>query len=373
MQTIFDNNRAIAVEGALAGFPRQSRPFTLAQLEQQSRITIADSEAGDLVITVVDDESLQSYSLTVAVSGTTEATTLDEMVAAWQINAKLNDLFSVSEDGATLFDIVSRHGNRAYTITTVPPGSMTAVVSEIQAPGGSGIEFGRMVQRGAADDDMIALDAATSVDNLVGVLFRQDGNHFHATLETAVDVADVARTYSVMRQGTFYAQVEDAVTPASRVFVRRAQTSGAGALGRFRAAADGTAQLITATPTAANDTEFVLQIHFTAGPAKGETHSIQMVSDGSGTATEICDGLRTSLNSNARLAALITDTGTATLLLTASDVASEFEVEDIGAGAWTSITETTARDDDTIEVSAFCQFESTAAAGALARVRVDVL
>jgi hypothetical protein len=375
MQTEYKNVLDDSIEGAPYGTRRNSRSMTLPWQAQSTQIRIGALETGNLVINVVDDETQQSYSITVALSTTTAATSLDEMVTAAQANVDFNNLFTFSEDASQDFQMDARHANRTYTVTTTPPGSMTAVVSSLQAAGGSGLEFGRLVARGSGDDEFEALTATSTLANIVGGLFRTDGNHLHSLendTPSAVDASDRGRTYSVMYDGGMTVKVEDAVTPASKVYVRRAQTGSVGAVGRVRATPAGTAQVVTATPTAANDTNYALQIHFTSGPAKGETHVIQALGDGSATATEICNDLRTSLNSNARLAALITESGTATLILTASAVDTEFEVEDVGAGDFASITETTARDDDTIDISSIAEFESTAAADGLARLRINL-
>lgn len=88
----------------------------------------------------------------------------------------------------------------------------------------------------------------------------------------------------------------------------------------------------TITPTAANDTQFVLSIRYKKpGEELWRTTTIQMVSDASGTATEICDGLRTSLVANDDLTGIITGTGTTTLILTGAEGVT-FECEDAGTG-----------------------------------------
>lgn len=88
----------------------------------------------------------------------------------------------------------------------------------------------------------------------------------------------------------------------------------------------------TITPVAADDTQFALAIEYKKpGETIWRTAIIAMVSDASATATEICDGLRTSLVARTDLTGVVTGTGTTTLVLTGGE-GVEFKSTDIGAG-----------------------------------------
>lgn len=88
----------------------------------------------------------------------------------------------------------------------------------------------------------------------------------------------------------------------------------------------------TITPTAANDTKYALSIRYKKpGENLWRTATIAALGDGSATATEICDDLRTSLLTVDDLVGVIAGSGTATLVLTGAEGVA-FECTDIGAG-----------------------------------------
>lgn len=238
MQTSYSVNPAKALEGLTEG-ARLTRPGSLPYLPQISTITLALAEAGNLTVKIVDDLTQQSYSVTAAISSIDEAVALDELVAAWRADVEANALFSVAEDGATVFTATARHANRSYTITTTPPGAMTATVATSQAAGGSGLEMGRMVARGSNDGEIRALTSTDTVSTVAGILIRTDANHFHKLeneLPSDVDALARGKTYPVLYDGFIWVHCETAVTPSSTVHVRK---SGSGEVGAFRASASG--------------------------------------------------------------------------------------------------------------------------------------
>lgn len=370
MQTQFTVNPGAAIAGLAIGRV-YAKPRTLPYRAQISTITIGSSEAGDLVIDVTDDETQQTYSLTVTLSGAVEATSLDEMLAAIQANGPLNNLFSGVEDGATVLTLTARHANRSYTITTTPPGSMTAVVATSQASGGDGIEPGLWVARGAADLQIDALTATTTLAQLEGVLRRTDANHFHALVESTTDVDRLRRgkTHSVLESGSrVWVEVEDAVTPGSTPYVRRALTSGAGTVGAMRGSAAGaTQQTWTFTPTAIDLPGYGFQFEY-----QGVPYTALYLGDGTTTVAVACDGLVQDLGSIAGLT--ITDNGTDVTIQPAlgtqlENVRNLASHTDVPADSVT-VAETVQEDIDTIDVSSIAVFETSAAAGGLALLRI---
>jgi hypothetical protein len=107
-------------------------------------------------------------------------------------------------------------------------------------------------------------------------------------------------------------------------------------LGRISLATVDDAQLWTLTPTAANDTQYQLDIQFD----DGVSFPFQVKSDASGTATEIVTLFKAQMAANAAFTARAVATGTATLLLTNQGVV-QFTSNDAGPGAWASLIETT--------------------------------
>ena len=158
------------------------------------------------------------------------------------------------------------------------------------------------------------------------------------------------------KKGAIWVVVEEAIAKGDRVFYRHT-TAGSEQAGAFRNDADGVAQLMTLTPTAANDTVYALEITVRDrsdrelnGSPKVKTFRFSITSDGTATATEICDAFRTAMQANAAFDALITSAGTATLTLTAADKGNDFDVYAEEAGAWASITETAAAAPDCDEL-----------------------
>ncbi len=383
MQTVFAVNTDIAQEGDLHGsqIHHRAKPRVLPWLPQITTGTIGDSESGDWVISIVHDITGQVFTLTVTVSGTTEATTLNELVAAWEADGKFNDLFSIVEDGATVWTATARHANVSYTVTSVPPGSMTDVITESQGHGGAGIAFGRFVVKGTADDEM-AIPAATSVlANVLGVLYRTDANHFHALdneQPTDVDVLDRGKHQSVLESGRVWMIAEDAVTPSSSVFLRRALTSSAGTVGRVRGTAAGaTAQVNTIVPTV-NHQHYAFSFDF-----EGDQFDIAYTAtDATTTVADAIDGLFDNVVEQltaAGIETIVVATESDTLLTLT--VAAGRQITNLRNAAHSLDTEavstvtttTVASDLDSIDISAIAEFESTAAAGALVLLKLKGL
>lgn len=373
MQVSYNVNLAKAIKGQPHGAPRMTVPMTLPYLPQIQTITISDGTpaAGEAwTITAVDDASEQSYSFSFD-SGASLAVTLDNLVAGLATSGKMNDLFTATEDGATVATLTARHENRSYTLTVTPGGSAAAVVAETQAAGGAGLELGLMVaQATTGDAHMRAVAQGDAVSDLRGILFRTDGNHFHSLetgeLPTSVDLSERGRTYSILERGRVWVEVEEAVTPASTPFVRLA---GTGDIGGFRASEDGGQQVATVTPTAA-ELDFLIQIH---DLRTGERVSLLSANpDGTATATEICDAWRTAAATAQADGALTGYTfgGTATLTIT-GPAGRAFEVLDVGEGV-SAVADTTPADVDALDVSSVCRFETSAGAGELALLRIDL-
>lgn len=366
MQTSYAVAQPKAIKGQPLVAPRKSRPLMLPVLPQILRLTITGGAGtSDVTITVVDDQTSQSYSVVVTGSAT-EATLLANILAAIRADAKLNSLFSVADGGTAanvIVDFTARHPNRSYTLSSVggPNGaSDPGVVASQQSPGGSGIEFGVLVAKGSADDEFAALSSSTTVAQIAGFLFRSEGNHFHSLendTPSAVDACLRGKHYSIAEDGEFWVEVSEAVTPASSVYVR-VEGSDIGDWGDNPA---GGQQLWTYTPTA-SEASFSIGFDYLGVHYVATTNT-----DGSATATEICNGLRLGLGTISGL----TIGGTSTLTI---QTAAGTEMTNVlntgnGVGAW---VETTGEDVDILNVSSICRYTSSAAAGELARVKIQL-
>ena len=150
------------------------------------------------------------------------------------------------------------------------------------------------------------------------------------------------------RGGVPVDNVGDATAQAGDPVYVVVSTTGGDALGQARTERDGTADVWTATPTAANATVYGLTIEFAPWDGEdGETFVLgDVTSDGSGTQTEISDAFKTLIATApyARLRSLlsVSATGAATIVFTGTQLGRPFIVMDTAdAGAWASITHTT--------------------------------
>jgi hypothetical protein len=368
-----------------AGGTRRTKPRTLPQLAQitQVRYTAGD-ETADGVLTIVDDDSGQSYTVT-GTGSATEATFLDNMVAAVQGDGKVNDLFTVTEDGVDDLVLTARHRNRSYTITASGgPAVTTPAVSNLQTAGGGDLGFGLACAKGPSDGEIQALSATSVKADIAGVLFRTEGNHFHdLDDDSGADELDRGRTHAVLEQGRLWVAAEDAVSPTSKVYVRRAQTSSAGTVGAFRAGPDGSAQVSTVAPPA--DQTFyglglqlrdadghVRSFNVTYEPTDGTTAVadaidglFDAISDAIGGATAAANGLGVTVTESDTLLTFTTDAGV--------------EIVDLTSSAWISDTEAAqstvvigTADVDTIDVSDLFEWETTTSAAGLAKLKVKM-
>lgn len=246
-----------SLQNAIGGQPHGgieplSRPMAVPRRPQITQGVIANSEAGTWTHTVTNSQNGLVYTLTTTVSGATEATTLDELVAAWRAHAKLNALFTIAEDGVDTWTVTTRGRDIAFTITSTPPGSMTDTITTTQTSGGTGPQVGTFLAYGSEELQADELAATSTISDLAGFLFRTDANHFHSLEETLSDEdrAIRGRTYAIAHWGMFWVQSEDALARGGSVYVRRALTSGSGTLGYVRGTPAGSAQTSTWTPVA---------------------------------------------------------------------------------------------------------------------------
>lgn len=377
MQTSYSSHLTAGVEGMPIG-RRMSRSYSLPDLAQVQTITIADGSpaaAEAWTIDIVDDFTAQAYQVAFS-SGASLALTLDAMVAAFQAHPKVNDLLSITEDGATVATLTANHKQRSYTVTVTPGGSATAAVAETTAFGGAKIPFGRAVVRGSGTGEFALPGASTVANDVLGLLFRTDANHSQSRADSedpdAIDGASRGKMYSIMEQGRCLVLPEEAVSPGDAVYLRRALTSGAGTLGGFRASPAGSAQVATVTPTAA-ELDFLIMIEYT--PPSGTKQSVPLLSanpDGSASQTEICDAWRTAAATAQAdgLLAGFTFGGTSTLTVT-GPAGESFLVADVGEGV-SAVADTTPADVDAIDVSALFEWETAGSSTQLARLKVKM-
>ena len=206
-----------------------------------------------------------------------------------------------------------------------------------------------MLLPSAAGDSVVGVGVRTAA-------YRDDG--------AATDVL-AAEDVACLRQGEIFMYSEEAVASGDPVYFRHTSKGGNTVLGRVRNDADGTAEVSTITPTAVNDTDYALNVRI--GTAD---YQFMYTSDGSATATEICDGLRTAMALDAGFTAAVTASGTATLILTAATAGVNLVVTSNGPGAL-AIVETTGPA-PTCDLLAGARFIETTSTAGLARVALNL-
>ncbi len=390
MQIAYAMQNPIGREGQLWGEDFQSAPYLLPQRAQTTTFTLADgsaaaSEAWTIVAT--DADTGQQFTLAFT-SGATIALTLAALTAAASIG-KFRDLFTATDDASTVATWVAKQKGKVYSFTTTTgggSGTNTALVTVTAIDyNAAGLPFGRAVVRGSGDREMAEISATSTVADIIGVLYLTDGNAFHSYENDSLSDADACDRGSmqrVLRKGCFLALVEEAVTPASRVWVRRALTAGAGALGRFGDNPAGTAEVATITVTADKRLYRVQAAMLVNGVFR--TLSFEYApTDDTTTTDDVIDGLEDAA------AAAITAQGftglvtasaasaaaTMTLTTLAGVVFDHVDGTAFGLDAEVEVLTTalTGTDADRIDCSSIFAYESSAASGELAVVRVKGL
>lgn len=229
------------------------------------------------------------------------------------------------------------------------------------------VPFGVMVSKGTGDSVCKLPTTAAEVLASLGLALRVEKEQ--ATVG-GNDASYAAKDpISVMKKGRAWVAVEEAVNDGDDVYIRYANGIADSALvqkGAFRKSYDGTAQVTTLTPTAANGKSYEIQIRDADGDVVA---TASYTSDSDGTATEICDGLRAALGTVSGYAF----TGTATLIITASVPGVAFTVTSSGDGAFSSITTGTANAKSAEKLPNAKYITTQATVGGLAVVELNLI
>ena len=231
-------------------------------------------------------------------------------------------------------------GFAGQMVRDVPDGVRTALNEEATT-----LVYGIGVKQGAVERGVAKLAAVA--DKVIGVLAHK----FRAVEDGGETGLPADRDGPLMQDGDIFVLCEEAIALGDRVFCR-AIVAGEEVAGAFRNDADGTAQVSTVTPTAANSTQYSLNVSVYGSDGNVKcSAAFKITSDGDGTATEICDAFRTEMQAHTLFNSLVASTGTATLILTAVDKSNTFEVNDSGSVGTLSIAATTAGAPDCLELT----------------------
>jgi hypothetical protein len=283
--------------------------------------------------------------------------------------AALDNIATVADDLAGTLTITGVHPGDEFSITDLTvtaPGTLTAT-NTVQ-PTGTTVQAGVVLAYGATAGDVRVLTGTDTMNNVAGVSHLSADMLDNTGVESDIDGFAPGTMVPLNLKTPIWMNSETAATQGGKVYVRRVAGSGE-TLGDVRNAGAGTARVETVTPTAVNDTPYSLRLDVNAEGNSWESYVIHALGDGSATATEICDDLRTQLAAITALTGVITGSGTATLILTGA-AGVEFASVDIGAGAL-AVAETTAGTFETI-VLKNAVFESTITASGLVKVRPNL-
>lgn len=199
-------------------------------------------------IAITEDNS-QTYTVTVAgveVTYSSDASATTAEIAAGlvqNINAADVDVTAAGAD--TPITITGSANNPDFTLEVAATGSGALAVTNTQLAG-QAIPFGRAVlidsDDGAADTNIRLPRASGDIANTFGVSVATQAMESH--VDSAAANYSTRDCVSVLRKGRVYVQVEEAVTPASDVYIRHGADGAKTRIGGFAASSGtGLAQL----------------------------------------------------------------------------------------------------------------------------------
>jgi len=319
-------------------------------------VSIAFVTAGTQTLAAV------AAGLEAAATAQTKIATLDDL----SNYDRIRDIVLVTSSGDDVI-LTARLPGASFTFTLVTDGNLTSssvTTGTADAP----IRLGTVIAQGTVNPNG-SRECANAVagDTVLGIAL--DSNFVEASSPGDAHKFYLRKAevlYAAWGSCTVYAESSCAIDAQAYFRTTAAGTEINGAL--TDTPDNHTQEVITITPTAVNDTLYgarltVTNMHTGVVAADG---FISMTSDGTATATEIVTGLVASLAENVALSALITPTGTATMIMT-QDAGFELTFEQTEAGTLADVTTTAAASDHDIYVGAkFLQ--TTTAAGIAALV-----
>ena len=391
MQTTYASVMTPAIAGMALLAPRKSRPRQLAKLPQILALTItAGAGTDNVVLVATDTRTGQAWTLPAVTGNANEATLGAAIRAAVAADPKFNALFTVAAtQEVNASDIIlaftARSPYRSFTLvrTGGPDGvAATSTASVTQAAGGSGLTFGQLVAKGTLDDEFVAMTSTTTVEQIAGMLFRTDANHFHALpadlgdeLTTETDVCPRGVHMAIAEEGEFWVTASEAVTPSSRVYVRVEGST----VGDWGDNPSGTAQTLTITPIV-NRAAYGVVFTVTYNGRIYRVEGSYVPTDGTTSIADACAGLFDDLSEKITalgLGSVLTPTDNATTVTVVG--ASGVLISEPSANVWTDDTEAASAtatvstaDVDMLDVSSIARYTSTAAAGALVKVKIQL-
>lgn len=201
--------------------------------------------------------------------------------------------------------------------------------SYVNAEASAEMPFGIVVKEGANDGEALLLTASSN--KLAGLVLHSHAYDVRYELGTTGIKPKVM--LNIMRKGRAWVQVEEPVNRGDIPWVRVATGALGTVVGSFRKSQDGgQAEVHTITPTAVDTTVYAFTVLLL-----GVTYTFTFTSGSGTSATAIVTGLKAACAANAAFTALVTASGSATLILTAigAAIGASLTVTNTGAGTLT--------------------------------------
>lgn len=372
------------------------RSGNYAAVQHTQTLTLGGSWATDDVITVTITPTLTGagvvaadgfvpIAITATVVATETATAAGALLTAAALasgtvsslatvgdETRLREICTVT-DAAGVVTFTAVNPGATFTVSyVISVGSGTAVVATSVDAAQSNLRVGTFVARdGVASDGRTpkvrALTTGDVESDIYGIV--ADGDR-----AVAID-PDAGYTYRGYRpgrdvpilplEGAWTVYSEAAVDYFDDIWVRAIAT-GTEVAGAANDSPDYTAEVVTLTPTAANTTLYdgSISVYDDKGNLLATT-IYSYTSDASGTATEICDGIRVDVDAG-DVASYLASSGTATCILTASAAGYKIVHEGGSAAGVVAAVLTTAAATDHIRLSKGKICLTTTAAGTTA-------
>lgn len=241
----FTYDRKLALNGQECdGYgPRLVKSFTNALLAQESDIVVAGFNAGTYTVRLSNSDGRVIDISTGAIAPANIAAVVAALEAA--ADALVTDLedslenVAVVTDASPNLEIRFIHPGERWAISfpSNPNGNMSHTL--VQAAGGTDIQLGVFVVRGAEDDECQAPGAGSVDANFLGMTTRNTESLVmdYTTEDPVFEPADTVSVKSVGANWTD--KVEDAVSAGAPVFARIVATAANPVLGAPRSDADG--------------------------------------------------------------------------------------------------------------------------------------
>ena len=286
-------------------------------------------------------------------------------VAAYQ---RVADFVLPSYDGGTPEDLVltARDAGGQFGYTLSSTGSVTETsVTDNADPGVLEVgTIGVLESQANGERKIIKITSATPAGAALGLIMEPQAGLAPSLAGYSLHTYTPASDVRWRKYGTATAYAERGVTVGAQAYARRPLSGKI--TGALTDTPDIFPEVLTITPTAANSTVYSAMLtvrDFWTGVVAAQG-VISYTSDGDATPTEIVAGLAASLVLNAAVAALVTASGTTTLILT-QDAGYVLDFASTGVGVL-AVAETIAASSAHVLVPGTTFTRSTSAEGSCA-------